>query len=349
MNNPTDALWITEQDVVELLALPEAISALEDSVAAEARGSARNMSKTMLQYGRSNLHALGGQLDDLVGTKSWAHAEAGTCPLLLLWDAHDGRLRAVIEAFALGNLRTGGTSGLATKWMASPQARVLAMVGAGKQAMSQVAAILAVRPIEQVRVFSRDADKRRAFAARVQQELGVESVPVESVEAATDDADVITLATRASAPFLFSRHLKDGAHLNAIGAIGPDREEFAQDVFDRTGMVCVDHLPAVQKLSREFMQQFERRGWEAVHTLGAVVAKGLRRWDPKHVSLFKAMGMGLSDVALGRAVLERALAAGLGRRIPQPRKAPLRWPAAEYTGNHNPGLTGAMAAQTAST
>jgi len=78
----------------------------------------------------------------------------GTCPLLLLWSAEDGSLVAVIEAFALGNLRTGGISGVAADWMAGKDARVMAIVGTGKQALAQVGTMLAVRPIEELRIYS---------------------------------------------------------------------------------------------------------------------------------------------------------------------------------------------------
>lgn len=149
----TSPIWITEQDVVELMQLPNAIQALEKSMAAEYKGDAKNMNKTMLQYGKSNLHALGGQYGSLVGTKTWAHAESGTSPLLILWDEKNGQIAAIIEAFALGNLRTGATSGLATKWMSSPDASVMAIAGCGKQALPQVAAVAAVRAIKEVRVY----------------------------------------------------------------------------------------------------------------------------------------------------------------------------------------------------
>ena len=319
MNN--DFLWLTEQDVVGVMTLPAAIGALQRSVRLEHDGQARNMEKTMAQYGHSNLHALGGQLGDVVGTKTWVHAEAGTCPLLLLWDAHDGRLQAVIEAFALGNLRTGATSGLATQWLAAPNASTMAVMGCGKQALSQVAAVAAVRPITRVLAYARNIAQAQAFARTVREQLGIETEPCDAVEAATADADVVTTVTRATEPFLFSRHLKDGAHVNAIGAIGQDREEFGQDVFDRARVVCVDHLGAVQRLSREFMHRYTANGWDAVQSLGTLAAKGAPAWSPTGLTLFKAMGMGLSDVALGAEVLARARAAELGRTLPQPRKA----------------------------
>src|SRR5437762_14167 len=231
MNQP---IWLTEQDVVELIDLRDAIGALESALRQEAAGAAVNMTKTLLQYGKSNLHAIGGKLGNLVGTKTWVHTEGGTCPLLLLWDAADGSLVAVIEAFALGNMRTGGISGVATDWMAAAGARSFAIVGTGKQSLSQVGAVLAVRPIEELRVFSPRPESRAAFAARARDEFGIKVVDCASVEAACDGAQIVTLVTRATTPFLSASHLDKGAHLNAVGAIAPDREEFAQDVFART-------------------------------------------------------------------------------------------------------------------
>lgn len=318
-----DVLWITEQEVASLLRLPEAITALERSVVLEHEGQARTMTKTMLQYGHSNVHALGGQLASVAGVKSWVHAEAGTCPMLLLWDARDGSLLAAIEAFALGNLRTGSTSGLATKWLAAPGASTLAIMGCGKQAMSQVAAVVAVRPITRVRIWARTVESAERFARRVADEFGVEARACASVQEATDGAAVVTTVSRATEPFLFSRHLGEGVHVNAIGAIGPDREEFGQDLFDRTHTVCADDLAGVKKLSREFGRRYGAGGWEAVASLGTIVADGRSRWQPQGLTLFKAMGMGLSDVALGAAVFERARRAGAGRTFDKPRKAVL--------------------------
>src|SRR5438477_588862 len=156
---------MSEKITVTCRRSPEGAGAGADSGASgapqEAAGAAANMTKTLLQYGKANLHAIGGKLGNLVGTKSWVHTEGGTCPLLLLWDAADGSLVAVIEAFALGNLRTGGISGVATDWMAAPEARSFAIIGTGKQSLSQVGAVLAVRPIEELRVFSPRPESRQ--------------------------------------------------------------------------------------------------------------------------------------------------------------------------------------------
>jgi alanine dehydrogenase len=278
------------------------------------------MPKTLLQYGKNNLHAIGGKLGDFVGTKSWTHTQGGTCPLLLLWRAEDGSLVAVIEAFALGSLRTGGISGVAARWMASENSSVMAIAGTGKQALAQVGTMLAARPIEHLRIYSPRAESRRAFAAQVVEEFGIQPAECTSMKDACRGAHIVTLVTRAATPFLDAAMLERGAHLNAVGAIAPDREEFAQDVFDRASLIAVDNLPGVQQLSREFMTRYGPGGWNEVAPLSALIASGRRRSSVDDLSIFKAMGMGISDLALGAELVRRAHARGAGRVIAQPRK-----------------------------
>jgi ornithine cyclodeaminase len=319
-----DAIWITEAEVVQLMDLKEAIVALEAALREEARGEAQNMTKTLLQYGRNNLHAIGGKLGGLVGTKTWTHTQGGTCPLLLLWSAEDGSLVAVIEAFALGNLRTGGISGVAADWMARRDAKVMAIVGTGKQALAQVGTMLAVRTVERLQIYSPREESRQAFAAKAREEFGIDAVSCASVSETCRGAQIVTLVTRAAQPFLSAAVLEKGAHLNAVGAIAPDREEFAQDVFARATLVAVDNLPGVQQLSREFMARYASSGWEEVLPLSRLIASGRRRSGADDVSLFKAMGMGISDLALGAELLKRARERGAGRAVPQPQKQKAR-------------------------
>jgi len=317
----TDAVWISEAEVVQLMDLKEAIVALEAALREEARGDAQNMTKTLLQYGKNNLHAIGAKLGSLVGTKTWAHTQGGTCPLLLLWSAEDGSLVAVIEAFALGNLRTGGISGVAADWMAKKDARVMAIAGTGKQALAQVGTMLAVRPIERLQIYSPRAESREEFAKKAREEFGLEAAICASAREACKGAHIVTLVSRAAQSFVSSDMLDKGAHLNAVGAIAPDREEFAQDVFDRATCVAVDNLPGVQQLSREFITRYASRGWDGVEPLSKLVASGRRRSETDDLSLFKAMGMGVSDLALGAELVRRAKDRGFGRVLPQPKKA----------------------------
>lgn len=121
----TGALWITEAEVVRLMALPQAIEALRNGLAEEAGGRAMNMVKTHAACANgATLHAIGAAFEGrgTVGTKTWAHTANGAMPLLILFDAENGAIQAIIEAFALGQMRTGGISGLGTDVLARADA-----------------------------------------------------------------------------------------------------------------------------------------------------------------------------------------------------------------------------------
>ncbi|MPY70733.1 MAG: ornithine cyclodeaminase family protein [Alphaproteobacteria bacterium] len=314
-------IWLTEADVVSLMALPDAIPALESVLAQEAQGGAHNMTKTHLTFqGHDTMHALGAASPGigLTETKAWVHTAGGTAPLLCLWNTADGQCRAVIEAFALGQMRTGGISGLATKWLSVPDADEMAVIGSGRQAVTQVAAVQAVRPLKRLRVFSPTKENREAFARRMADEFGFEAAARDSVEDAVRDAPIVTCVTLARAPFLHAAMLAPGTHVNAVGAIVPERIEFADDIFARCAVVAVDSLPGVQNLSQEFRNHYGegKVPWDEVTPVSRIVADGAGRPAGADLTLFKAMGMGLSDLAMANELLARAEAAGAGLKLP---------------------------------
>jgi alanine dehydrogenase len=319
-------LWITEADVVAMMDMGEAIEALGAGLAREFQGQARNMVKTHVTFGgHDTLHAVGAVFpeDGFVGTKTWAHTEGGATPLLILLDSHNGSLKAVIEAFAMGQLRTAAISGVATRYLARPDASRMAIIGTGKQAMPQLAAVAAVRRLEQVKVFSPNPKHREDFARRAHDELGLDALAVDSVAAAVDGADLITLVTRAREPFLDSAMVKRGAHLNAVGAIVPERVEFAPSLLERCAMVAIDNLSQVQELSAEFSEFYgppASEAWASVMPLSRVVGEDRRRPEAADLTLFKAMGMGISDLSLAIELYRRAIDRGLGRGFPHPEK-----------------------------
>ncbi len=328
MTASTAPLWITEADVASLLDLGEAIAALEQGLRLEARGEARNMTKTHVAWQGGTLHAIGASFEStgFVGTKTWANTPRGATPLLVLFDASQGALAAVIEAFALGQLRTSSISGIATARLARRDARTFAIIGTGEQALPQVAAVAATRALASVRVFGRNPERRAAFARRVEEELGLSASARGSVAEAVEGADIVTLVTRATEPFLRSAMLARGAHVNAVGAITPERAEFEPDILDRCNPIAVDSLPQVQRLSREFSAYFEsgKRDWSRVMPLSALVDPPQARPEESDLTLFKAMGMGISDLALGVHCYRKAVEGGLGRTVQLPKRVEIR-------------------------
>lgn len=312
-----EPLWISEVEVAAVLSLDDAIAALEQGLRREARGEAVALEKTHASWDANTLHAIGAVFpaEGFAGTKTWAHTRGGAQPVFALFDSNRGELLALIEAFTLGQLRTGGISAVATRWLAAAEADELAIIGSGKQAAMQVRAVAAVRPLRRVRVFSPTAEHRAAFAARLRTERTGEVVECQSVEEAIAGAAIVTLCTRAKTPFTASPMLARGAHINAVGAITLERAEIESDVLERCSIVAADSVASAKALSRELRQHFEPRGWDGLQPLSTVVAAGRPRPIDADLTLFKAMGMGLSDLSLAVEIYGRVLARGLGRRI----------------------------------
>src|SRR5689334_21890646 len=167
---PEPLLWITEQDVVSLVTLDDAIPALERGLRALGRNEAFNVPKALGAFADgSSMHSLGSGAPGLgyVGYKNWVHTKRGATALYVLFNANDGSVAAVMEAAALGQIRTAAMTGVGTKWLAPRDADEMALIGTGMQSIMQVAAVNAVRPLRRVRVWSPTADMRKAFAAKL--------------------------------------------------------------------------------------------------------------------------------------------------------------------------------------
>lgn len=324
-------LWLVEDDVRRLVSLNDAIDALDEGLRLEATGSARNIDKALGQWDSSSMHALGSMMPDrgYVAYKTWANTPLGAAAVVSLFSANDGRLLAMIEAAAIGGMRTAAISGLATRLLADKHADQLALIGTGMQAVMQVAAIAAVRPLKKVRVFSPNPASRSAFLAKA---APIFSFPIEeatSVAEAVYGMPIVTTITRAKSPFLSAAMLAESVHINAPGAILPGNAEIGQDVFRRADQLVVDSKSNAVKSSRELIEYLgtDIASWTCVDTLGELLANNKQRSSGASLTLFKSMGTGLADLSVSVLAYERASAAGCGLELPQGRRAPPRFTA----------------------
>jgi len=313
-------IWINEEDVSMLVSTDEVIDVLAAAYRLQAAGAAASMRRVHLRDGDAILHAVGGSIagSGIAGTKTWLYTPGGAAPLLVLFSIEDGRQLGVVEAFALGQMRTAATSGLGTRLLARQDASSLALLGTGKQAFAQAQAIVAVRPIEQVRVVGRDPSRRGAMATRLREELGVEVTEFDQVAPAVEGAAVVTTITRAADPLLSGDAISPGTHINAVGAIVPSRRELDERAVARADLVVVDSVEQAREDAGELRAAADAGllSWSDVRGLDAVVdesTSALR--GPNDITLFKALGVGLSDVAIGIEVLRRARASGLGHPL----------------------------------
>ncbi|MCZ6886266.1 MAG: ornithine cyclodeaminase family protein [Alphaproteobacteria bacterium] len=321
---PDTFLWLTEADVCRLIDLTGSVVALEKGLKLEAEGKAVNMTKTQTVWDVGSLNVTGAQFtgDGLVGAKIWSNANLGAAPIIIMHGANDGQIVAIIEAFALGQMRTASLSSVATKWCSVADADEMAIMGSGHQALPQVSAIASVRDLKRVRVWSRTAANRDAFVDELRDAFDFEILACDSVADAAKDCPIITTFTRAAEPFLFADMVSKGTHINAGGAIIPTKAEIDQSVFDRCDKIICDNLAQVQKGSRELMEYAKRAGnWDAVMPICNLVRDQKPRPEGADISIYKFMGMGLADIASAVEILKRARDEGVGTEYPHPHRS----------------------------
>jgi len=327
------ACWLTEADVAHCVPMDDAIDALERNLIEIAEGAAFNVPKVLGQLGGGDaMHALSSASPrvGVCGFKTWVHTRQGAKAVFALFSTENGSLLAMMEANTLGQLRTAAMTALGTRWLAPAAAGDLAIVGTGKQAIAQVHAMNVVRPLRRVRIWSPSAESRQAFVEKVRTGLPqAEVIDSASLEAATDGAEMVTLVTRATEPFFRAGMLAPHAHLNAVGAILPTHAEFFPDVFARARAVVVDDIDNARRGSRELREHYgaEAQEWTGLQALSDVIREGqFSATGSGDITLFKAMGMGLSDLAIAALAYQRAGAdPGSTRTVPLTAPAPIQW------------------------
>ena len=312
------ARLLREADVQRLVTIADAIDALEFAFREWAAGRADNQPRRRVR-GEVALATMSAALPArrLVGFKAYTAGRHGVRFWVHLYQAETGQPLAVIEADHLGRLRTGAASAVATKFLARADASVLTILGTGSQALTQVLGVCAVRPITQVRVVSRDPERRRRFMATVREQWQAGEVREAAAEAALTGAQVITTITSAASPVLRGAWLESGQHLNLCGSNISDHREVDAEVVRRASLVVADDVDAARLEAGDLLLA-EAEGqldWQSVTSLKDAVTGAVRRSTREQISLFKSVGLALEDIALAAVLLERAERDGVGESL----------------------------------
>lgn len=315
------ALFLSETDVRQLLTMDLALEAVEAAHRAHALGRAIDVPRQRTRVPTASLHILQGALLDegVIGYKAYTASKAGARFLVHLFDAADGRPLAVIESDFLGMMRTGAAGGIAAKYLSHPDAAVVGMIGAGWQAQGQLEALCKVREIRQVKLYSRNADKRRLVSIDFAQRFGIEVMPVDSAEAAVREADIVVTITTSATPVVQGDWLTPGMHVNAAGSNALIRRELDEKAVARASLVCVDGRETALREAGDLLPALEKGRLHPgqLIELGEIVA-GIRsgRSDAQAITLFESQGMAIQDLAVARRLLALARERGLGRPLP---------------------------------
>lgn len=308
-------LVLSGHEVERLLPMAECIPVMEEALKALARGEVDQPLRSKLMP--SGGEGLLGLMPAWRGGKKPVFGLKEVCVFpgnpargldthlgaVLLHSGETGELLAIMNAAAITAIRTAAVSAVATRLLSRPDSTRLAVIGAGVQARSHVAAMRCVRNINEIKVFSRSGAKG----------LGQEAA---SVEEAVADADIIVTATSAREPVLQGEWVRPGTHINAVGSSIPTARELSSSVV-ASASLFVDRRESTIRESGDYLfalQEGAIGGPE--HIRGEIgellLGKGGGRQSTEEVTLFKSLGLAVEDVAAGAYLFEKARKEGTG-------------------------------------
>lgn len=318
-----NAVFLDEACVRQLVTMEDALSAVEEVFSEQGRGHVVNVPRVRAPVKGGILRITAavlsyrGYYGVKVSSTAVFHSNAGR--MFCLYREETGELCAIVQVFAMGALRTGAASGIATKFLANADAKVLGVLGSGRQARTQVDAICAVRQIREVQVWSPTPAHRAAFCEDVKKINKISCLNVETPEQAVRGADVLVSATTATVPVVQGAWLQPGVHINAVGANYEHRRELDTAVIAAAKFIVTDDIEQVRYESTDLAVPVTEGvlSWGDVHSLGDVVAGKLKgRRAREDITLFKSLGVALEDVALAARAYEKALKLGVGMTLP---------------------------------
>jgi alanine dehydrogenase len=314
------ALVLREEDVRHLLTMPDTVAVLEQAFSAMADGRVENhpRSRIMLANGVLNMLAAAAPTLGVLGYKTYTAFRNGVRFIVVLFSAQDGQLLAILEADWLGRMRTGATSGLATKYLARPNATTIGLIGAGNQAHTQLMGVCAVRNVTAAYVYSRTPQACKIFCDEMTRLLGIQVRPVASARQAVEVADILITATSSAEPVIHGEWLKPGTHINAIGSNWANKREIDLSTLQRSHLIITDsreqaHVEAGDLIIPAAEGLFD---WHRVYELCEVVGlQGPQRDAPENITLYKGLGIALEDIATAAHVYKLAKERKLGEEL----------------------------------
>jgi ornithine cyclodeaminase/alanine dehydrogenase-like protein (mu-crystallin family) len=315
-------LILSDENVREVLDMESCIAAMEDVLAALARDELFLPLRSIVRPPAESLFGLmpayrGGD-DPVFSLKeivvSPGNSARGLDPhqgAVILHDGETGLLRAVLNASAVTEIRTAAVSAVATKRLARPGARVVAVLGSGVQGRSHVQAMQAFVRDPELRIWSRNPSHAEALA------LESHAVVCETVEEALDGAEIVCTTTASREPILRRAWLAPGTHVNAVGAIAPARELDAETV--ASASLFVDRRESALNESAEYLRAVDEAGIGPDHIraeLGEVlVGAHPGRTADDELTVFKSLGLAVEDLAAADLCVRRARERGVGVEV----------------------------------
>ncbi len=313
-------LIITYEDVRDILTMRETIDIVEKAFELHGKGLTQMPRKVYLNLEKGDLRAMPASLMGYAGIK-WVNSHPENpkrglptvMAVLILNDPETGYPLAIMDATYITNFRTGAGSAVASKYLARKNSKVFGFVGCGRQAYTQFLALKEVFEIEKVKAFDLNEKNAERFVEFCRNWVDAEFKGIEDV----CDCDILTTTTPSRKPVVMNEWIKEGTHINAVGADAPGKQELDEKILLRAKIVVDDYEQAIHggeinvAISKGILKP------EDIHaSLGEIVA-GIKvgRERDDEITIFDSTGLAIQDIAVAKVVYEKALSLGRGIEV----------------------------------
>ena len=258
-----------------------------------------------------------------MGTKQIVRSYAGRVTYLItLFDKQDASLAFVLDGLEITRIRTAATTVAALQQLGGPKEMRVAVLGSGLEARTHMEALAKTRPVSSVTVFSPSPANREKFAGNLRDRFGITARAADSAEAAVDGATHVIAAARSrdESPILYAKWLKRGAVVASIGSTIPSQREVDFSVIDQASIIVADDPKEVADETGDMIAAkaagvaFEGKLYSLQKLVRCEIPDHLL--EQSSLTLFKSVGTALQDLVFAELVVERALASGLGKKLP---------------------------------
>lgn len=325
-------LLLSETDIVNHFSMNEAIDATKQALKTYSEGQAivplrtnvsvaphHGQSLFMPAYVGNDVDAFGMKIVSVYPDNVAKNLPSVPATVIVL-NPTTGIVDAVMDGTYLTQLRTGAVQGAATELLARKDAEIGALIGTGGQAASQLEAMLTVRDLKEVRVFSRNIERAEAFAKKMAERFDCKIFATKTCQECVENADIITTVTTSNLPTFKAEWIKPGAHINGMGSYTPDMQEMPKEILQKADAIVFDTTDGVLEEAGDFLIPLKEGSINKDNfngELGQLILGEISgRKSETDITVFKSVGSAVLDVVAGQAIVKKAKALGLGTEIP---------------------------------
>ncbi|MHA2391740.1 MAG: ornithine cyclodeaminase family protein [Promethearchaeota archaeon] len=325
----SEVIIISQEEVKQCLPMSEAIRAVQGAYIAFAQGRVKMPPVMHLDVSQYNgeVDIKSGYIEDfeLIGTKIasgfYDNYKLGLPPgvaVIILLDLKTSMPLAIMDGTYVTAYRTGAAGAVAAKVLAKKKSKIVGVIGTGTQARMQVLALNEIFPLKEIKVWGIDIAGRDLYSQEMTERLKMIVTPEDNIEDAVSEADIIVTTTPSKDPLVMNDWVKEGVHINAIGADAPGKQELDPSIIQRADKVVVDSLAQCKVIGE--IQHALTEGLISENDVYAEIGQILTgekkgRESNEEITLFDSTGLSAQDIAAANIVLKQAKEKNLGIRM----------------------------------